>query len=272
MVGQRFRTSINIYSVRQFIQNGEIDIRGFITYAAEQGFDGVDLGYFWKDKEAEISEVSRWLDENNIVISGYHVGNNFAKFVGTAELRDEIARVKTAIDDAHFLGANVLRVFAGKREGLTWEKGASLIADCFRECTDYAEKKNVILAIENHGGLGATSEHILFYIRTVDSPYLRATVDTGNFWACGEHPHLGVENTAPYAAMVHIKDIKKANGKFVQVPTGEGDIDFKICFEKLVQAGYSGYLCLEYEAAEDPSTGIRKSLAHIKQVLQEIGA
>ena len=130
------KTSITIYSLAQYFSAKKMTVKEFIEYAAKIGFEGVDLGYYWEDKEKEFAEVPAWLKENNIALSGYIVGNNFGSVVGTDKVKEEIAKTKLAIDEAKQLGVNVLRVFAGKREGLTWEEGSNLICDCLAECTE----------------------------------------------------------------------------------------------------------------------------------------
>ena len=265
------KTGITIYSLAQYFSAKRMTVKEFIEYASKVGFAGVDLGYYWEDKKEEFTEVHHWLQDNNIALSGYIVGNNFGAVVGTDKVKEQIDKTKLAIDEARQLGANVLRVFAGGREGLSWEEGSNLICDCLAECTEYAKQNNVVLALEDHGGLAANSKQVLFYLNKINSPFLRVNVDIGNFWSYGEEPIDGVKNTAPYAAMVHVKDLKKINGKLELVPVGEGDIDFTECFRILKNAGYDGYLSLEYEAQEDAKIGVEKSIKHIKKCLSELG-
>ncbi len=264
------KPSITIYSCSQYFSEKKMTVKEFIEYASGIGFEGVDLGYYWEDKKKEFAGVPQWLKDNAISLSGYIVGNNFGSVVGTDKAKEEIAKVKLAVEEANQLGAEVLRVFAGGREGLSWEEGKDLICDCLAQCTEYGEKNNVILALEDHGGLAATSQQILFYINKINSPFLRANVDIGNFWPYGEKPVKGVRNTAPYAAMAHVKDLKRVSNKFEAVPVGEGEIDFKKCFQVLKDAGYDGYLSLEYEAKEDARKGIEKSIKHMRKCLSEM--
>jgi len=264
------KASITIYSCAQFFSKKQMTVKSFIEYAAKTGFEGVDLGYYWEDKQKELVQVPEWLRNNGIALSGYIVGNSFGAVVGTDKVKEEIEKVKLAIDEAIQLKSKVLRVFAGGREGLSWEEGKDLICNCLAECTEYGKKKGVILALEDHGGLAATSDQVLYYIAKINSPFLRANVDIGNFWPYGEEPIKGVKNTAPYAAMVHVKDLKKVGGKLESVPVGDGDINFAECFKILKEAGYDGYLSLEYEAKEDAETGIEKSINHIKKCLSTI--
>ncbi|MFA5645628.1 MAG: sugar phosphate isomerase/epimerase family protein [Candidatus Ratteibacteria bacterium] len=262
------KASITIYSCSKMFANKEMTVQSFIEYAAKTGFQGVDLGYYWKNKEEEMAQTKSWLKDYGVALSGYIVGNNFGAVVGTEKVGEELQKVKTAIDDAAQLEAKVLRIFAGGREGLSWDEGKDLICDCFSECTEYAAGKGVVLALEDHGGLAATSSQMLYYIEKIDSPFFKANVDIGNFWNYGELPVDGVSATAPYAAMVHVKDLKQQpDGSLKSVPVGDGDIDFSRCFRIIRDAGYDGFVSLEYEAGVEPYEGISRSLAHIVKSL-----
>jgi len=266
------KKGITIYSAAQLFSKGEITVRSFIEYSAKIGFEGVDLGYYWQDKEKEFKELPKWLKDNGIALSGYIVGNNFGGVVGTGKEREEIDKVKVAIDEARILGTDKLRVFAGGREGLTWDEGSKMVLDCFVKCTEYAEKNNVKLALEDHHGLASNSEQVLFYVKKINSPFFGVNVDIGNFLFGNEEPETGVKNTMPYALMVHVKDFCKDGNNFKASVVGEGIVNIRECLRIIKESGYKGYLSLEYEVGEgDCRNGIEKSLKHIEKCLAEIG-
>ena len=47
-----------------------------------------------------------------------------------------------------------------------------------------AEKYNVVMALEDHSALCKNSSEQIFYIEKVNSPYLRANADIGNYCVC----------------------------------------------------------------------------------------
>jgi len=245
----------------------EMTVESFISFAAASGFEGVDLGYYWEDKERELPLVEKWLARAGIALSGYIVGNNFGGVAGTDQAPAEVVKVKTAVDEACALGAPTLRIFAGGREGLAWEEGKWLILDLFRECTAYAEKRNVILALEDHHGLAANSTQLLFYLHQINSPFFRFNVDIGNFLFGGEEPVAGTTKTAPYAAMVHVKDFRQAGDAYEACALGEGVVPVADCLRILRDAGYDSFVSLEYEAPEDPRTGIPRSADFLRHCI-----
>ena len=131
-----------------------------------------------------------------------------------------------------------------------------------------AKKNNVIMAIEDHGALCKNSSEQLFYITTVNSPFLRATCDIGNYWTHGgELPEQGTAAIADMAVMVHVKDYVIINNKYTSVPSGDGIIDLKQCFRILRDADYQGTLSLEYECSIGEGIhGISTSLSNMRRL------
>ena len=66
-------------------------------------------------------------------------------------------------------------------EGYTDDQGFAWVEDGLQKCLPVAEKCGVVLGLENHWGLGRTAEGVLRVINAIESPWLRATLDTGNF-------------------------------------------------------------------------------------------
>ena len=124
----------------------------------------------------------------------------------------------------------------------------------------YAEKKGVALALENHGGITATPEQLLRLIKPIQSPNFGVNLDTGNFRT--DDPYADLAKLAPYAVNVQVKTEITRRGK------KQEDADLSRVVSILREAKYSGYVVLEYEAAEDPLKAIP---GHIKTLRSLIG-
>jgi len=138
-----------------------------------------------------------------------------------------------------------------------------------------AEKNGLVLAIENHGGLPCTGEEQVDVIRAVNSPSLKATVDVGNYLEGNQEAEVGTRVAAPQAGYVHFKDLKKVpdaaarfGRKLEACALGEGGVDLRACLNALKKAGYDGVVALEYEGTEAETTGVPKSVAHMKKVMK----
>ena len=261
--------TISVYGAHLLIPEAERSVEKIMRAAAGLGFDGIDLGYYWKEegKEAEMAEAKKLAEELNLKLTNYIVGNNFGNAIAEERLPAEIDKVKKAIDEAAFFGCRNLRVFAGGYN-LEWEKYAQPIADAFASCVEHAEKNNVVMALEDHGALCKDSSEQLFYLTTVDSPFLRATADIGNYRTPGgENSEWAVTAIAEYAAMVHVKDYVMINNKFTAVPSGDGIIELQESFRALKNANYKGTLSLEYECSiGEARHGITTSLSNMRRL------
>lgn len=263
------KTGITIYGAHLLVQEENRTVANIIRAAAHLGFDGIDLGYYWgENKTAEFEDARKIADGEGIAIANYIVGNNFGNAAAEERLDAEIEKVKIAIEEAAQFNCSALRVFAGGYD-LNWDEYSPQIADAFAACLETAQKNNVVMALEDHGALCKNSAEQLFYINRINSPYLRATADIGNYWhPGGERPVDGVKNIAGFVAMVHVKDYVIINNTPVACPSGDGIIDLKTSFRLLKDSGFDGYLSLEYECQTGiPKHGITTSLSNIRNLV-----
>ncbi len=261
------KMGITVYGAHLLVPEDERKVSNIIKAAAHVGFDGIDLGYYWgEDKTAEFVEAKKIADSEGIAIANYIIGNNFGNAAAEDRLDAEIEKVKIALEEAAYFNCPALRVFGGGYD-LDWNTYSPKIAEALAACVETAEKYNVVMALEDHGALCKNSGEQLFYINEVNSPFLRANADIGNFWIPGgELPAVGVSNLAEYIAMVHVKDYVFVNNTPVACPVGEGVIDFKSCFRMLKDTGYNGYLTLEYECSIGKAReGITTSLVNMRR-------
>ena len=111
--------------------------------------------------------------------------------------------------------------------------------------------------MENHGGLTATPAGLLSLVKDVKSPWFGVNLDSGNFH--GEDIYAELEQIAPYAVNVQIK-VVVSPAKQKRQPS-----DFKRLAKIMSEAGYRGYIVLEYEETdEDPRTACPKFIDEIR--------
>jgi len=263
------KCGITVYGAHLMVPEEGRTVAKIIRKAAGVGFDGIDLGYYWgENKPAEFEEAKKVADGEGIQIANYIARDNLGNAAAESpeKLESDIQAIRIALEEAAFFGCKVLRVFAGGY-GLKWEDYSGKIRDALASCVETAEKFNVVMALEDHGALCKNSKEQLFYINSINSPYLRANCDIGNMWfPGGELPENAVATIAPYTAMVHVKDYALLNNVQVAVPVGEGVIDFRKCFRILADAGYTSWVTLEYECKlGDPKQGITTSLVNMRK-------
>jgi sugar phosphate isomerase/epimerase len=192
-------------------------------------------------------------------VSGTAVGNNFCRS-DPAKLKAEIESVKQWVGHTSRLGGKTIRIFAGNVDkGDTEEKARARCIEAIQEACDHAGKYGIYLALENHGGITATIDQTLALVRAVKHDWFGVNWDTGNFHSAD--PYADLTQLAPYAVVVQIKtEIKRADQ-----PKEEADLGRLIGI--LRSAGYRGYVALEYEAAEDPKTGVPRAIEALKKLV-----
>lgn len=272
-----------MYSYYRTVKGGQMDVHGFIHEAKKAGADGVELlDFFYSDVERERTLAMQALAETGLPCPIFSVAQNFAK--PTPEEREaQLNKIKFGIDEARHFGAGVVRVFAGDvSEGITFEQAREWIIDGLTKASEYAANHMVKLALENHGKLAGRGDQVRGIIEEVrkrsGNDALGANPDTGNFLLVNQPSHEAIREVAPFAYMVHFKDFRPdptgefeaLNGeRFVGTAVGEGIVDLSACIGALKDAGFDGWLSMEYEGREDPLTAVPKSLANSRRYLED---
>jgi sugar phosphate isomerase/epimerase len=298
------KIAVTMYSMNRAARAGKMDVSGFIRFCGGLGIQAVDLlEYYWHDKEAEMRAVPGWLRDSGLQLGAFCVGNNFIQ-QQPEKRAEQIAAVKRGIDTAATLGTRYLRIFGGSLEqdqsggrshdprwgvwsdaagAFTREQALEVVVECLRPCVQYAQSKNVVLAIENHGGIPGTSDEVLHVIKELNSPHLRALLDFANFLGMAEDPPMAVGKLAPYAVHTHIRDLKKVPRGTAdsQVPyrgdystigcgLGDGSVNVRACIRTLQAAGYDGYWSLEFESPMDEEQGVKLYVEQTKAILRDL--
>jgi sugar phosphate isomerase/epimerase len=273
--GGRLRLGLAAYGYRKFFRwnKGQeqapadparaLTLEGFVDLAADLGCDGAELTayYFPPDiAPADLVGLRRRAFLRGIGISGLAVGNSFARPRG-AELDREIAHVKQWVDRAALLGAPHVRVFAGAlTDGVTKEQARDHCVAALEEVCDHAGRQGVMIGLENHGGIVATVDELMAIVRRVESPWFGVNLDTGNFHSAD--PYADVARAAAYAVNVQYKsEIRRAAAGAAEAA------DPRRVVSILRDAGYQGFVTLEYEAAESPFTAVPPLLAELRDLI-----
>ncbi|MBZ0286271.1 MAG: sugar phosphate isomerase/epimerase, partial [Anaerolineae bacterium] len=250
--------------------------------AAGQKVEGVELlDYFWKDKASELPQIKKQIADAGLTLAVYSIGNDFFQPDAGARAK-QLDDLKRGVDTAVELGTNVVRVFSGNaKEGYTLQDGLAWIIDGLRAGAEYAQQHGVTLALENHGLMAGRSDQVKGIITTVNSPALHANLDTGNFLLVGQNPTEAAQELAGLVALVHLKDFRRANPDetlhvykgldgvgYTGTVVSEGSVDLAKIVSILRDAGYTGWLSLEYEGGMDPITiGVPRSLEAARKLL-----
>ena len=258
----KFKFSLAAYSYRDLLggKSPKLSLADFIDDCAKFGLEGTELTSYYFPQDADdayLRQLKLQAFRLGLDISGTAVGNDFCHPQGP-EREKQIALVKTWVDRAEILGAPVIRIFSGNaKKGQTEAEAHKLAVAGMEECCEYAGNHGVVLALENHGGLTTTIEGLLALVRDVKSPWFAVNLDTGNFRS--SDPYADLAKLAPYAMNVQVK---------VSMQPAGGDkekADFKRLAKILREAGYRGYIVLEFEEPEEPREACPRYLDEIRQ-------
>ncbi|MBU0478584.1 sugar phosphate isomerase/epimerase [bacterium] len=268
------KKSLCHYSYHRRIKEEEWNLERFVIEAEKLEIEGIDfhVAYLPEYKEA-VKQINALMSKTTLELSGLSMSNSFNK--EEDEFNDQVEKVKRWLDVAGDVGAPVSRIFGGSISDRSnteeLKKALDKVIKGIELVLPSAEKNNVILALENHGGLPCTGEEQVEVIKKMNSPFLKATIDVGNYMQCGQTGDEGTKIAAPYCKYVHFKDFKKdPTHKRGLRPTviGKGDVDHAKCLQHIKNAGFDGFVALEYEGEEDETTGVPASVKFMKSVMK----
>jgi len=272
------------YSLHRRCVEESWSLERFAGEVVSLGVKGIDFhARFLGDPATAAGRITSAVSGHALTLSGLSLSNDFNQ-EDAKEFSRQVSTALTWVCVAAKAGADVSRIFGGhiapetRLDAAAFKRGAQRILDGLGLITREAEKLGVVLALENHGDLfPGTGEEQAEAIEKINSPNLRATIDVGNYMMCGQEGSHGTATVAKYAAYVHFKDYVKLpdphGGPFGcgidSCVVGEGEVDHRACLETLRDAGYDGFVALEYEGLEDEKTGVPKSVEYIKKVMAD---
>lgn len=279
--------SVSSYSYSQLRNSGEYTEKQLISLAREMGFDGIEFAEIHTpegmDKIEYAKELRKEADKFEIEIVAYCIGADLLN-----DTDNEIERLKSEVDVAEALGTKLMRHDAsgGYKKETRGQRGFNnalpVIVNGYKAVTEYAKTKGIRTCIENHGFFCQDSARVEAIINGVADENFGALVDIGNFMCADEDPAKAVGNMAPYAFHVHAKDFHFKKGTDF-IPTegffmtrggnylrgaviGHGDVPVVQCLKILKNAGYNGYITVEFEGMENAKNGVKWGLNTLKRI------
>ncbi len=278
------RTKLGISSYSYWHLRGEkFPIERVIEKASEFGVEGVDILHrqmamaerepLTAENRAYLQKLKRCAFSHGVDLICLSTHQNFVN-TDAAARQAEVEHTIKCIEIAYELGVPSIRLNSGRWNtlgsfdalmrargveplppGLTEDDGFKWCIDCIGKILPKAAECGVTLALENHWGLTRTPEGMLKILNAVESPWLGALLDTGNFM---EDPYERLAKVASRAAFVQAKTYY-GGGEWYTL-----DLDYHRIAKILADANYRGYVSLEFEGKEPGETAVPKSLAVLR--------
>lgn len=257
------KLSLAAYSYRQWLdlKKPTMTLFDFMDTAADLGVQGVELtSYYYAETTNEyIDKLKAYAAKKKLAVSCLPVRNDFCA-TDAAKLKADIQHVKDWTERAARLGAPNVRIFAGTiSKGDTLEKAQQRCIAAIEECCEHAAKHNVVLALENHGGITATPDMLFALVKPVKSKFFAVNLDSGNFKT--EDPYADFAKIVPYGVVCQIKTEVSPGGK------AKVEADLARVVKILKDGNFHGYAALEYEAAEDAKIAIPKYVKELRKLI-----
>jgi len=276
-----FKLSLAQWSFNKHIRNGEMSPLDFAQKASELGFEGIEYvsqlytNELKKDEDSKVA-MQHLLDTLKMKSEKYNVRNVLIMVDGEGDLaspdvttrNQAIDNHKKWVDAAAFLGCHSIRVnLFGTNDPEVWKQTA---VDGLSKLAAYAIDKNINIIVENHGYLSSNAALLVEVIKAVNTTNCGVLPDFGNFclkredgkrWEskCIEEydKYKGVAEMMPVAKAVSAKSYDfDENGN-------ETTIDYKKMLQIVKDAGYTGFIGVEYEGSrlsEEEGTVATKNL------------
>ncbi len=275
---------VSTYSFWQFNGPKEaVTIESCIESAAAMGFDGIEilLMQMTSEENSYLQNLKKRAFHSGLALCGFSTHQGFLN--PDIAFRDEnIKKTIHQIELAYALGIPTMRINTGRWgtsksfddlmakkgiesniEGYTDEDGFKWVIDSIAKCLPKAQECGVVLGLENHWGLGRTAKGVKRIVDELNSPWLKVTLDTGNFL---EEPYDQLAALAPDTFLVQAKTYY-GEGKWYTL-----DLDYPRIGAIMRKNNYKGFVSLEFEGKETPAIAIPKSLELLrKSFYYEVG-
>jgi len=255
-----FKISLAQWSMNKAIRFEGMNPMDFAQKAHELGFEGIEYVSQLYTKKLEEMTMDVLLDSLKIKSEQYKVKNVLIMIDGEGDLSspDEVKRNEAVenhkkwVDAAKFLGCHSIRVNTfGTNDPKEWIKSTE---DGLRKLSEYAATKSINVLVENHGWLSSDAPKVVEVMKAVNMPNCGTLPDFGNWcvkrkdgekWGecIEEYPdkYQGTQLIMPFAKAVSAKSYD-FNEK-----GDETKIDYTKMLQIVKDAGYSGYIGIEYE-------------------------
>lgn len=267
-----YKISLAEWSLHRTLNDGKLDNLDFSKVAKHDfGIEAVEyVNQFFKDKAKDknyLAQLKARGEDLGVKTLLIMIDNEGA--LGDA---DEQKRTKAIenhyqwVEAAKFLGCHSIRVNAASSGN--YQEQLERAADGLSRLTEFAESYEINVIVENHGHLSSNGEWLSSVIKKVDRKRCGTLPDFGNF-NLGDGKeydrYTGVAELMPFAKAVSAK-----SGDFDE-RGDETHTDYRQMMKIVVDAGYHGYVGIEYEGRKlSEPEGIRATKKLLEKIRDEL--
>ena len=194
-----------------------------------------------------------------------------------------IERSKRILDLAKRLGTDIVTTHIGVVPEDMGSERYKIMGEACRTLAEYADSLGAHFAVETGP---ETADRLKRFLDSLESHGVAVNMDPANFvMVTGNDPVAAVYTLREYIVHTHAKDGRKLRhvspealyenieveiGKgaaFIELPLGQGDVDFPNYLKALDEIGYKGFLTIEREVGDDPEADVCTAVRFLKTLI-----
>jgi sugar phosphate isomerase/epimerase len=179
------------------------------------------------------------------------------------------------VDAAKFLGCHSIRVNAYGQGSFDEVRQAAVQG--LGKLSEYGAKTGINIIVENHGGLSSNGKWLTQVMSEVNNPYCGTLPDFGNFCITGKWENGKMNCTEAYDRYLGTQELMKyakgvsAKSHEFDENGNETEIDYKRMLQIVKEAGYHGFIGVEFEGSIPEDEGIIKTRDLLIKAGKELG-
>jgi hydroxypyruvate isomerase len=226
-----------------------------VRAAAEAGCEGIE---FWSWRDKPLDALADAIAETGVAVPMMVVDPFFA-LVDAGRLAEFVEAVRGSAVAARRIGCRALVAVSGNAlSGIDAADQNEAIVGCLRAAAPVAGEHGIKLLLEplntriDHPGTYLSSTSLgLDLVERVDRPEVRLLYDVYHSVVMGEDPAEVLRDRGELLGHVHVAD---TNGRH---EPGTGSIDWDRTIAVLLDAGYRGFIGMEYRPTVDSADSMQ---------------
>lgn len=228
-------------------------------------------------------EFLKAVKDHGLVISALcgDLGQGFGNAEKNPELIEESKRI---LDLAKDLETDVVTTHIGVVPSDKNHPRYAIMQDACGQLAAYADSMNAHFAIETGPEIAVTLKG---FLDGLHSTGVAVNLDPANFvMVTGDDPVQAVYTLKDYIVHTHAKDGRRLHfvepevlyglsesdmlqdSSYIELPLGQGDVDFPKYLKALEDIGYTGFLTIEREVGDDPTADIAMAVHFLEEQLR----
>ncbi len=272
------------------INSFRTDIPTSVRKAAECGAQGIQVYSTHGEMAPENlspekrREFLKLVKDNGLIISALCGDLGGGGFIHKDLNEARVEKSKRILDLAKDLETDIVTTHIGVVPSDPNHDRYKIMQEACHELAEYADSIDAHFAVETGP---ETSAVLKGFLDSLDSTGVGVNLDPANLvMVTGDDPVGAVHNLKKYIVHTHAKDgkqiffrdpeivygIKKdvivTDDSFIEVPLGEGSVDFPNYLAALEEIGYNGFLTIEREVGDKPEVDIKAAVDFLNNLMK----